>query len=128
VRKIPVRLPPPLPQDSVRQNVRAQEQSGGGGQDHTRTADPQSMGLGYRLCPFHLGQLRRLHHDGSFNTGLGRSFLLDLLYGGLDHLGRPFNFYLGLSPVRYLNLFRNFLLLPKSYGREKEHGHNRKNS
>ena len=119
-----VGLPPPVPQGDARQDARAQEQSGGGRQDHTRTAEPRTTGLGIGCV------LSILDGCGAFimmvpYTGLGRSFLLDLLYGRLDHFGRPFSFYLGLSPDRCLGLFRDFLLLRKSTGREKEHSHKR---
>ena len=90
-RKIPVRLPPPLPQDSVRQNARAQEKCGRSRQDYRWTTERATTALGERLRH---GWLRRFYHYGSFNTGLSRSFLLDLLYGGLDHLGRSCSFYL----------------------------------
>ncbi len=41
-----VGLPPPVPQGDARQDAQAQEQSGGGRQDHTRTAEPRTTGLG----------------------------------------------------------------------------------
>ena len=125
-RKIPVRLlPPPLPQDSVRQNARAQEKSGRSRQDYRWTTKRATTALGQRLRH---GWLRRFYHYGSFNTGLSRSFLLDLLYGRLDHLGRSCSFYLDFSPARRLYFFRDFLLLRKSNGREKQHRYKRKYS
>jgi hypothetical protein len=90
-RKIPVRLPPLLPQDSVRQNARAQEKGSRSRQDYRWTTERASTALGQRLRH---GWLRRFYHYGSFNTELSRSLLLDLLYGRLDHLGRSCSFYL----------------------------------
>ena len=99
-----------MPQDSVRQNARAQEKGGRSRQGYRWTTERATTALGQRLRH---GWLRRFYHYGSFNTGLSRSFLLDLLYGRLDYLGRSCSFYLDFSPARRLYFFRDLLLLRK---------------